>query len=248
MKTSELLKYYRERNHLTQEELAEKLYISRQAVSKWERDEAMPDIENIIQLSDLYEISIDELLRGSQYLPKPFLVGEPMIYLKVGALSLFTLFMVIIIFPKPFAYIILALMIALYIIAMKEGKWVIRRDRLVVQDYKNPFDKLKSFFFPFKQKIEYPYQELKSLEYQYTKGPQPILKVYSYDFFYMILRTQDNHEYRLKVGSKMRGNIPSFTDYLIKKGLTIIDPKAIVKASLSEAGIYDSIHANPDIK
>jgi len=53
---------YRQRFNLSQEELAEKLGISRQAVSKWERAEASPDTENLINLAKLYGVTIDELL------------------------------------------------------------------------------------------------------------------------------------------------------------------------------------------
>lgn len=52
----------RKQNNLSQEALAEKLGISRQAVSKWERAEASPDMDNLITLSRLYRISMDELL------------------------------------------------------------------------------------------------------------------------------------------------------------------------------------------
>ena len=55
----------RKEHHLSQEELAEKIGISRQAVSKWERAESSPDTDNLIRLSKLYHISIDELLRTS---------------------------------------------------------------------------------------------------------------------------------------------------------------------------------------
>lgn len=48
----------------SQEELAEKIGVSRQAVSKWERGESSPDTENLIALAQLYEISIDELIMG----------------------------------------------------------------------------------------------------------------------------------------------------------------------------------------
>lgn len=48
---------------LSQEELAEKLGISRQAVSKWERAESSPDTDNLIALSRIYGISLDELVR-----------------------------------------------------------------------------------------------------------------------------------------------------------------------------------------
>ena len=52
----------RKKNNLSQEALAEKLGISRQAVSKWERAEASPDTDNLIALAKLYHISLDELL------------------------------------------------------------------------------------------------------------------------------------------------------------------------------------------
>ena len=53
----------RKSNNLSQEALAEKLGISRQAVSKWERAEASPDTDNLILLARLYGISLDELLK-----------------------------------------------------------------------------------------------------------------------------------------------------------------------------------------
>lgn len=53
----------RKENKLSQEALAEKLGISRQAVSKWERAEASPDTDNLIALAKLYHISLDELLK-----------------------------------------------------------------------------------------------------------------------------------------------------------------------------------------
>lgn len=49
---------------LTQEDLAEKLGVSRQAVSKWECSESSPDTDNLIALAELYEVSLDELLYG----------------------------------------------------------------------------------------------------------------------------------------------------------------------------------------
>lgn len=50
----------------SQEELAEKLGLSRQAVSKWERAESSPDTGNLIALADLYGVTIDELVRLSE--------------------------------------------------------------------------------------------------------------------------------------------------------------------------------------
>lgn len=55
----------RHKNGLSQEEFAEKINVSRQAVSKWERNEAYPDIENLLAISELFGISLDTLVSGS---------------------------------------------------------------------------------------------------------------------------------------------------------------------------------------
>lgn len=60
----------RKQNNLSQEALAEKLGISRQAVSKWERAEASPDTDNLILLARLYKISLDELLKTEDEIPE----------------------------------------------------------------------------------------------------------------------------------------------------------------------------------
>jgi transcriptional regulator with XRE-family HTH domain len=51
---------------LTQEQVAEKIMVSRQTISNWENGKSLPDIISIMNLSDLYQISIDELLKGDK--------------------------------------------------------------------------------------------------------------------------------------------------------------------------------------
>lgn len=58
------LKIYRKQSGLTQEEIAAKLGVSRQAVAKWERGETLPDIESCLKLADLYGITVDMLVRN----------------------------------------------------------------------------------------------------------------------------------------------------------------------------------------
>ncbi|MCX4356892.1 MAG: helix-turn-helix domain-containing protein [Oscillospiraceae bacterium] len=58
------LKLFRKQNGFTQEQVAEKLGVSRQAVAKWERGESVPDIENVIALADMYEVTVDSLVRN----------------------------------------------------------------------------------------------------------------------------------------------------------------------------------------
>ena len=51
---------------LTQEQVAELLGVSRQTISNWENGKSYPDIISVIALSDLYSVSLDELLKGNQ--------------------------------------------------------------------------------------------------------------------------------------------------------------------------------------
>ncbi|MGC6174904.1 helix-turn-helix domain-containing protein [Lacrimispora sp. 38-1] len=63
MKLSEKIQYLRKENGFTQEQLAEKCNVSRQAITKWESDIAIPETGKIIFLSRLFKVSIDELLK-----------------------------------------------------------------------------------------------------------------------------------------------------------------------------------------
>ena len=64
MTLGERIAYYRGKLGLSQGELAEQLGVSRQAVSKWETDAGLPDLERLIALSRLYHITLDELVKG----------------------------------------------------------------------------------------------------------------------------------------------------------------------------------------
>lgn len=73
MNLGERLLELRKSKHLSQEEVAEKLNVTRQTVSKWETDQSTPDFDKIIPLCELYGITSDELLRGT----KPEEKGQP---------------------------------------------------------------------------------------------------------------------------------------------------------------------------
>lgn len=70
VETANRLQKLRKQNGYSQEELAEKIGISRQAVSKWERAEASPDTDNLILLARLYGVTLDELL-NTESVPMP---------------------------------------------------------------------------------------------------------------------------------------------------------------------------------
>lgn len=66
MNFSEKFQLIRKNKGMTQEELAEKLDISRQAVAKWESGQAYPDISNLIQISNLFNVTVDYLVRDQE--------------------------------------------------------------------------------------------------------------------------------------------------------------------------------------
>lgn len=62
MKFSEKLKKLRKDNNITQEELADKLFVTRTAISKWETDSGYPSIESLKMLANFFQTTIDELI------------------------------------------------------------------------------------------------------------------------------------------------------------------------------------------
>lgn len=66
MEIGKTLQSHRKKKGLTQEQLAKILNVSRQTISKWETNRGFPDIENLIWLCDIYEISLDQLVGRKQ--------------------------------------------------------------------------------------------------------------------------------------------------------------------------------------
>ena len=66
MEIGKKLKDARMRSGFTQESVAEKVNVSRQTISNWENEKSYPDIISVIELSNLYSISLDELLKGDE--------------------------------------------------------------------------------------------------------------------------------------------------------------------------------------
>lgn len=66
IKTGKFLQQLRKEKELTQEELAEKMGVARRTVSRWETGTNMPDLDILIELSDLYEVDLREILSGER--------------------------------------------------------------------------------------------------------------------------------------------------------------------------------------
>lgn len=66
MNIGDKIKNAREENNLTQTQASESLMVSRQTISNWENGKSLPDILSVIRMSELYKISLDELLKGDK--------------------------------------------------------------------------------------------------------------------------------------------------------------------------------------
>ncbi|VUW93975.1 HTH-type transcriptional regulator ImmR [Streptococcus constellatus] len=64
MEVGKQIQRYRKEKNLSQDELADKIFVSRQSISNWERDVTYPDIQNLLLLSQVFDISLDTLIKG----------------------------------------------------------------------------------------------------------------------------------------------------------------------------------------
>ena len=104
MELGKQIKKYRQEAQLSQEELANRVYVSRQTISNWENDKSYPDVNSLILLSEIFHISLDNLIKGDIEVMKDTIKKEEIekmnrygtiytIMLIVTAVSLVPLFM-----------------------------------------------------------------------------------------------------------------------------------------------------------
>lgn len=86
------LKKFREDKGLSQNEMAEKMHVSRQTISKWETGKSFPDIESIIAFSNIFEVSLDELLKEEKNIivndPENHRIDESQLLIIISVISL----------------------------------------------------------------------------------------------------------------------------------------------------------------
>ena len=66
MNMADRIQYLRKQKGLSQEELADKIGVSRQAVSKWESEQSIPDVEKIITISEFFGVTTDYIIKGTE--------------------------------------------------------------------------------------------------------------------------------------------------------------------------------------
>lgn len=119
MELEKQIKKYRTGLQLSQEGLAEKIYVTRQTISNWENGKSYPDIHSLLLLSQVFEVSLDQLIKGDMELMKKEVNKEDVIKLKVYS-NIFSVLLVafiivaapLIVYLKTYGMIIVGLLYA----------------------------------------------------------------------------------------------------------------------------------------
>lgn len=79
MELGKQIKKYRQVVQLSQEELADRVYVSRQTISNWENDKSYPDVNSLVLLSEIFQISLDNLIKGDIEVMKDVIQKEEIV-------------------------------------------------------------------------------------------------------------------------------------------------------------------------
>lgn len=138
MNIAKQLQGLRNAHHISQDELADIIHVSRQTISSWENERSYPDIQSLLLLSDYYKVSLDELVKGDIMIMKEKLTMKKMNTLGYGMILFFIImilsFIPILVFDNPLCYIPTAIgAIGLFLCAFKAEQ--IKKDKNI-QTYK----------------------------------------------------------------------------------------------------------------
>ena len=134
------IRKYRNERTLSQEALADQVFVSRQTVSNWENDKSYPDVKSLMLLSEVFEVSLDQLIKGDVEMMKEQI--DQTDQKKFERLSnIFTiLFLAVLITPVPLVHFLSYAGLAIWIVILGAGSYaamLVEREkkRLDIQTY-----------------------------------------------------------------------------------------------------------------
>lgn len=101
MELSRQIKKYRTQADLSQEELAEKIFVSRQTISNWENDKNYPDIKSLVMMSEVFQVSLDNLIKGDLEKMKKEIDAQEFEKFQKDGNVFAVLFIILLIVPVP---------------------------------------------------------------------------------------------------------------------------------------------------
>ena len=122
MELGKQIKRYRMEANLSQEELADKVFVSRQTISNWENDKNYPDIKSLVLMSEVFHVSLDTLIKGDLERMKKEIDKQEYAEFQKNSNIFSILFVVLLIVPVPLVMIFEWFGMVLYI-----GLWAIEK-------------------------------------------------------------------------------------------------------------------------
>ena len=136
MELGKQIRKYRKEQCLSQDELAEKVYVSRQTISNWENDKSYPDVNSLILLSEVFHTSIDNLIKGDVEVMKEQVKNEDRKEFEKISRIFSVLFLAMMITPIPLIHYLKYAGIALWVLLAVVTLYV----SFIVEKKKKQFD------------------------------------------------------------------------------------------------------------
>lgn len=136
MELSKQIKKYRVEANLSQEELADKVFVSRQTISNWENDKNYPDIKSLVLMSEIFEVSLDNLIKGDLERMKKEIDVQEYARFQKDSTIFSILFIALLIVPVPLVMVLEWFGMVLYLCLFVIGMYFAIR----VEKYKKKYD------------------------------------------------------------------------------------------------------------
>lgn len=115
------IKKYRSELSMSQDELAEKLFVSRQSVSNWENDKTYPDIKSLLLLSEVFQVSLDQLVKGDLEIMKKEISTQELANFEKDTKIMTVFYALMLITPIPLAHFLGWWGLAVYLVICVAG-------------------------------------------------------------------------------------------------------------------------------
>ena len=136
MELSKQIKKYRTEANLSQEELADKIFVSRQTISNWENDKNYPDIKSLVLMSEVFQVSLDNLIKGDLERMKTEIDTQEYARFQKDSNIFTVLFLALLIIPVPLVLLWTWFGLVLYLCLFAIGMYFAIR----IEKYKKKYD------------------------------------------------------------------------------------------------------------
>ena len=136
MELGRQIRKYRTEANLSQEELAEKVFVSRQTISNWENDKSYPDIKSLVLMSEIFHVSLDHLIKGDLERMKKEIDVQEYAKFQKDSTIFSVLFVTMLIVPVPLVMLLEWFGLTLYVCLFGIGMYY----AIKVEKYKKKYD------------------------------------------------------------------------------------------------------------